>query len=154
MLFKFQHDLLHPLDINRVVSAEMPEDPDNATLIIKYMLHHHPNPNQPLSSYCQKMVNGEHICWFQYPHPINNQTTIDTNGQVHYQQCKEEDQMVIEHILPLIRLFQCHINVQIASTSHIFQYLFKYINKGMFTIILNWNSDIKKVLIICNTRFT
>ena len=153
MLFKFRHDLLHPLDIDRVVSAEMPEDPNDAALIIKYMLHHHPNPDRPLSSYCQKMVNGERVCRFQYPHPINNQTTIDADGQVHYRRRKEEDRMVVEHILPLIRLFQCHINIQIASTSHIFQYLFKYINKGTFTIILNRNSDIKKVLIVRDTRF-
>ena len=79
------------------------------------------------------MVNGERICHFQYPHPINNDTYIDNEGRVHYRRRTEQDGMVVEHNLPLIRLFQCHINVQIASTSHIFQYLFKYINKGTLT---------------------
>ena len=59
MLFKFRHDLLHPQDIDRIVSAEMPQDPEDAALIEKFMLHHHPNADRPLSSYCQKMVNGE-----------------------------------------------------------------------------------------------
>ena len=134
MLFKFRHDLLHPDDIDRVVSAEMPDNPDDAALIVKFMLHHHPKADRPLSTYCQKMENGERVCRFQYPHPLNNQTTVDAEGHVHYRRRKEEDRMVVEHILPLIRQFHCHINVQIASTSHIFQYLFKYINKGSFSI--------------------
>ena len=83
-----------------------------------------------MSSYCQTLINGVRVCRFHYPHPLNNQTTVDAEGCVHYRRRKEEDRMVVEHILPLIREFQCHINVQIASTSHLFQYLFKYINKG------------------------
>ena len=135
MLFKFKENLLHPDDIDRVVSAEMPENVDDASLIQKFMLHHHPSENRPKSSYCQTIINGERHCRFHYPHPITPQTTVDTQGQVSYHRRKEQDHMVVEHILPLIRVFQCHINVQIASTSHIFQYLFKYINKGAFFFV-------------------
>ena len=60
---------------------------------------------------------------------------FDTLGQVHYRRHNEGDHGVVEHFLPLIHQFQCHINVQITSTSHIFQYLFKYINKGVFLIV-------------------
>ena len=130
MLFKFRQNLQHPDDIDRVVSAEMPQNEEDACLIRKFMLHHHPSPNRPKSTYCQTIVNGERLCHFHYPHPITDRTTVDAQGQVQYRRCSEQDRMVVEHILPLIRQFQCHINVQIASTSHIFQYLFKYINKG------------------------
>ncbi len=133
MLFKFRHDLLHPLDIDRVVSAEMPDNPNDILLIEKFMLHHHPSPICPISSYCQSVVNGECVCQFHYPQPLTEQTTVNAEGCVHYQWWREQDRMVVEHILPLLRLFNCHINVQIASTSHIFQYLFKYINKGLYS---------------------
>ena len=70
MLFKFHHDLQHPDDIDCVVSAEMPTNENDASLIRKYMLHHHPSPDRPKSSYCQSIVNGERQCRFHYPHPI------------------------------------------------------------------------------------
>lgn len=38
--------------------------------------------------------------------------------------------MIVPHCLPLLRQFKCHINFEVAATSHIFQYLFKYIHKG------------------------
>ena|SRR6266853_6563306 len=130
MLFKFHENLLHPDDINHVMLAEMPDNENDTSLIQKFMLHHHPNADHLKSSYCQTIINGECHCHFQYPHPITERMTVDAQGQVHYCRCREQDRMVVEHILPLICQFQCHINVQIASTSHIFQYLFKYINKG------------------------
>ena len=45
MLFKFRHDLLHPYDIDCVISAEMLDNPVDAVLIEKFMLHHHPSAN-------------------------------------------------------------------------------------------------------------
>lgn len=38
--------------------------------------------------------------------------------------------MIIPHSLPLLQQFKCHLNFEIMGTSHIFQYLFKYIHKG------------------------
>jgi len=59
MLFKFHENLLHPDDIDCVMSAEMPDNENDASLIQKFMLHHHPNADCPKSSYCQTIVNGE-----------------------------------------------------------------------------------------------
>jgi len=69
----------------------MPDDEDNASLIQKFMLHHHPSPDQPKSSYCQSIVDGEQHCRFHYPHPITDRTTVDAQGQVHYHHQKEQD---------------------------------------------------------------
>lgn len=91
MLFKFRENLLHPDDIDCVVSAEMPTNPDDVSLIKKFMLHHHPTANRPKSTYCQSIVNGERVCCFHYPHPITDCTTINAQGQVHYHRCHEED---------------------------------------------------------------
>lgn len=38
--------------------------------------------------------------------------------------------MVVPHCLPLLRKFNCHLNFEVCSTSHIFQYLFKYVHKA------------------------
>jgi len=38
--------------------------------------------------------------------------------------------MIVPHCMDLIRTFECHINLEVDNTSHLFQYLFKYIHKG------------------------
>jgi hypothetical protein len=39
--------------------------------------------------------------------------------------------MIVPYCLPLLHAFQCHrVNVEVAGSSHLFQYLFKYIHKG------------------------
>jgi hypothetical protein len=132
MLIKYEKDCVHPLDIDNVVSAEMPTDPADAALVTRFMIHNHPAPNQPPSKYCQKdQADGVRTCRFHYPHPIQERTTIDSEGRVHYRRRTAADVMVVPHCLPLLRKFQCHINFEVANTSHIFQYLFKYIHKGM-----------------------
>jgi hypothetical protein len=39
--------------------------------------------------------------------------------------------MVVPYCLELLRKFECHLNFEVANTSHIFQYLFKYLHKGI-----------------------
>jgi hypothetical protein len=132
MLVKYEKDCVHPFDIDNVVSAEMLTDPADAALVTRFMIHNHPAPNQPPSKYCQKdQADGVRTCCFHYPHPIQERTTIDSEGRVHYQRRTAADVMVVPHCLPLLQKFQCHINFEVANTSHIFQYLFKYIHKGM-----------------------
>jgi ATP-dependent DNA helicase PIF1 len=99
------------------------------------MIHRHPVASEPMSEYCQRLdSHGNRKCRFQYPKPIQNETTVDSEGRVHYRRRNKCDEMVVPYCLALIRKFQCHINFEIANTSHIFQYLFKYIHKGMYAI--------------------
>ena len=81
-----------------------------------------------------ELPDGSRTCRFKYPHPLQPVTTFDPDGRIHYRRRKPGDEMIVPHCLPLLRKFQCHINFKVANTSHIFQYLFKYIHKGMFFV--------------------
>jgi hypothetical protein len=131
ILIKFSADCTHPSDIDKVVSAEIPDDPQDAVFVRKFMMHNHPSPDRPPSKYCQREgPDGTRTCRFKYPCRLQNETTIDAEGRVHYRRRKPGDEMVVPHCLPLLRKFQCHINFEVANTSHIFQYLFKYLHKS------------------------
>ncbi|RXW13239.1 hypothetical protein EST38_g12616 [Candolleomyces aberdarensis] len=131
ILIKYPVPCNIPEFIDSVVSARMPTDPGDRQLVEKFMLHQHPSADRPPSRYCQKEhPDGTRTCRFNYPQPLAPETFIDHEGRVHYQRQKEEDCIVVPHCLPLIRMMKCHINFEVAGTSHLFQYLFKYIHKG------------------------
>ena len=66
---------------------------------------------------------------------------MDGDGHVQYQHWSKVDYWVIPHCLLLLRKFWYHMNFEVASSSHVFQYLFKYIHKGMKIWKINecWN---------------
>ena len=131
ILLKFEQDCIHPNDIDAVISAEMPCDPSDAELVQNFMVHNHPSPTRPPSKYCQRVDDdGHRLCRFGYPHALQSTTSIDSEGRPHYRRRNAGDEMVVPHCLPLLRKFRCHLNFEIANTSHLFQYLFKYIHKG------------------------
>jgi Helitron helicase-like domain at N-terminus len=135
ILCKFEHDCTHPRNINSIVSAEMPAEPNDQELVRKLMLHRHPSAQSPPSQYCQRVdkETGQCTCHFRYPQRLQGTTTIDSEGRVHYWRWKPGDEWVVPHCLPLLKKFQCHINLKVASTSHLFQYIFKYIHKSSYT---------------------
>jgi hypothetical protein len=131
ILVKFANDMLSTADIDEIISAELPDNEADRLLISRLMIHYHP------SSYCQyKDPLGNIQCCFRYPHPVQAITTIDEIGRVHYRRRHPQDAMVIPYNLSLLRAFDCHINFEVAATSHLFQYLFKYIHKGPFLLNL------------------
>ncbi len=125
ILIKYRMDCVTPSDIDQVISAEMPDAPEDAALIRKHLIHSH-------GRYCQrKDRDGNTYCRFRYPHRLQDTTTIDAEGRVSYRRRRDGDELVVPHCLPLIRAFQCHINFEAAGPSYIFQYIFKYIHKGI-----------------------
>ena len=133
---EFMSNCTHPNDIDSIVSAEVSLDPHDALLVNTFMCHNHPSPNCPLSRYCQyKLPDGIRACHFKNYWPLQPTTTIDPEGRIHYQQHRLGDEMVVPYCLPLLQKFECHINFEVASMSHIFQYLFKYIHKGTSSIM-------------------
>jgi hypothetical protein len=79
---------------------------------------------------CQHVdEDGHRKCNFNCPHPLQATTSIDVEGHLHYQRQNPGDEWVLPHCLPLLQKFQCHLNFEVANTSHLFEYLFKYIHK-------------------------
>lgn len=53
ILVKFSSACDMPCDIDEVVSAEIPSDPTDRTLVERFMMHTHPSGGRPPSKYCQ-----------------------------------------------------------------------------------------------------
>jgi len=143
ILLKYANDCVLPDDIDQVISARIPDDADDAEIVNKFMIHpvHNltvinkipPSPENPLK-YCERWKDGARVCRFGYPKPPQEQTSFDPSGRVLYRR-GQEDSFVVPHCLPLLRKFNCHINMEIAGCGHLFQYLFKYIHKGIFECV-------------------
>jgi len=139
ILLKYSKDCVLPEDIDCVVSAHIPEAADDANIVRRFMIHpsHNsniinntpPSPQNPLK-YCEKWKDGVRVCRFGYPKPIQERTSFDSSNRVLYRR-GEEDAFVVPHCLPLIRKFECHINMEVAGYGQLFQYLFKYVHKGI-----------------------
>ena len=114
----------------------MPVNEADAALVQKYMLHKHPCPHEPLYCYCQRENAGTRHCHFHYLQPLQSKMTVDESGKVHYRCCNSGDEMVVPYCLPLLCIYQCHINFEVASTAQLFQYIFKYIHKGDCLLLL------------------
>jgi hypothetical protein len=128
ILIKFPRECVAPEDIDKVISAELPTNPSDKELVIKFMMHNHPT-NGRIPRYCRKR-DGDTTCRFRYPQEVNQRTYINDRGRVVYRRRTENDRMVVPYNLELLRRFQCHINFEIAGSSQLYQYLFKYIHKG------------------------
>ena len=67
ILLKFKQDCVHPCDIDAIVNAEMPSDPDDAQLVHTLMMHSHPPLSKQPSKYCQRLdPNSQQYCRFGY----------------------------------------------------------------------------------------
>ena len=137
ILIKYHSDCRSPRHIDAIVSAEMPFDPVDRELVETFMVHHHVLDGDRYSRYCVREDRaGRRWCRFNYPKPLQEATVVDGEGRVQYRRRHEADRFVVPHCLPLLRKIRCHINFEVASSSHLFQYLFKYIHKGNLQSVL------------------
>jgi len=143
ILLKYTQDCLDPEHIDQVISATLPPDPADSALVLKFMVHpshpphvinHTPPDNTHPLKYCERWVNNARVCRFGYPKPVALQTTFSANGRVQYRRCHKNDENIVPHCLPLLRKFKCHMNMEIGGSGQLFQYLFKYIHKGMMIL--------------------
>jgi hypothetical protein len=85
ILLKFYRDCITVMDIDAVISAEIPSNPHDASLVHNCMIHKHPPSNKPPLKYCQHVdEDGQRIFCFHYSHPLQSTTSIDTEGRIHY----------------------------------------------------------------------
>jgi len=142
ILLKYSKECVSADDIDRVISARIPEAADDAKIVRQFMIHpsHNSNviSNIPPSSqnplkYCEKWKGGARVCRFGFPKPTQERTSIDSSDRVLYRR-GDDDVFVVPHCLPLIRKFECHMNMEVAGCGQLFQYLFKYVHKGICDI--------------------
>ena len=134
-----QDKLRNPADIDRCISAEIPDkesDPELYTLVKEFMIH---GPCGPEHKNCPCMVGNK--CSKIFPKAFNDSTYIDESGYAIYKRpdngrsiTKSGAELFNGNVVPysprLLREYQAHINVEWCNQFGSIKYLFKYINKG------------------------
>ncbi|XP_058809685.1 uncharacterized protein LOC131674888 [Phymastichus coffea] len=133
---KHAYKIITPEIVNKFISAELPDkelDPILYDIVVKNMTH------GPCGDWC--MVNNK--CSKKFPKNFHNDTTMDENGYPHYQRKDNgvthelsnghviDNRWIVPHSRQLLKIFNCHINVEIVSSVRAVKYLYKYIYKGL-----------------------
>ena len=123
-----------PEIVDKFISAEIPdaEDSQLQDIVLKNMIH------GPCGDWC--MVNGK--CSKRFPKSFQSETKMDENGYPEY--CRRDtgvtyqlangnevdNRWVVPYCPTLLKIFNCHMNVDVVSTIRAVKYLYKYIYKG------------------------
>ena len=107
--------------VDQFVSAEVSSaDPETKALVLQWMLH-------TKHTRCSDKFGK---CKANYPKPITPRTTVDEKGYVQMRRRSIEDVNVVEFNGVILKMWNGHANVKIASTVNVIWYAFKYIFKG------------------------
>ncbi|PWZ14870.1 Vacuolar protein sorting-associated protein 36 [Zea mays] len=139
LIMQRKYKLTCPEQYDLLISAEIPSNkyPELRKMVIKHMMHGpcgSLNPNCP----CTK---GRKSCKNHYPWPFSD-TTLQGKDLYPIYRCRDDDRKekvrgceldnrwVVPYNPYLLRLFNCHINVEACGSIKAVKYLFKYIYKG------------------------
>ncbi|XP_058796825.1 uncharacterized protein LOC131667435 [Phymastichus coffea] len=135
LTLKYAYKITTPEIVNKFISAELPDkerDPLLYDIVVKNMTH------APCGDWC--MINNK--CSNKFPKNFQNETIMDENGYPHYQRKNDgvtyelpnghviDNRWVVPYCRDLLKMFNCHINVEIVSSVRAVKYLYKYIYKG------------------------
>ncbi|XP_062188862.1 uncharacterized protein LOC133892156 [Phragmites australis] len=135
-----RYKLTCPEQYDCLISAELPEKhkyPELYKMVVKHMMH---GPCGVLNRDCL-CTKDRPSCKNHYLRPFNATTLQGKDSYPVYRRCEDgRCAMVRKHLLDnrwvvpynpyLLRLFNCHINVEACSSIKAVKYLFKYIYKG------------------------
>ncbi|ONM53446.1 hypothetical protein ZEAMMB73_Zm00001d019636 [Zea mays] len=139
LIMQRKYKLTCPEQYDLLISAEIPSNkyPELRKMVIKHMMHGpcgSLNPNCP----CTK---GRKLCKNHYPRPFSDTTLQGKDSYPIYRRrdddrkekvrgCELDNRWVVPYNPYLLRLFNCHINVEACGSIKAVKYLFKYIYKG------------------------
>ncbi|PWZ40047.1 ATP-dependent DNA helicase PIF1 [Zea mays] len=139
ILGKRKYKLTCPEQYDLLILAEIPDKkyPELQKMVIKHMMHGpcgSLNPNCP----CTK---GRASCKNHYPRPFCDTTLQGKDSYLVYRRRDDgrkekvrgfelDNRWVVAYNPYLLRLFNCHINVEACGSIKAVKYLFKYIYKG------------------------
>ena len=145
-----------PEDINKVVSAEIPDvtvNPSLHAIITKHMVH---GPCGAVNPGCQCMesVGDQKVCGKEFPKEFKESTSINANGYPLYRRRAPEnggrtfnksvkgqdftvDNRWVVPFNPFLSLrYNAHLNVEVVTSVQCVKYLYKYITKGSDRVII------------------
>ncbi|ONM52829.1 hypothetical protein ZEAMMB73_Zm00001d019382 [Zea mays] len=139
LIMQRKYKLTCPEQYGLLISAEIPSNkyPELQKMVIKHMMHGpcgSLNPNYP----CTK---GRKSCKNHYPRPFSDTALQGKDSYPIYRRrdddrkekvrgCELDNRWVVPYNPYLLRLFNCHINVEACGSIKAVKYLFKYIYKG------------------------
>lgn len=117
--------------VDKHISAEIPdreEKPHLHDLVIRNMIH------GPCGNWC--MRDGK--CSKGFPKSFQDETTINSDGYPTYRQrdtevdnVKEVDnRFVVPYCPKILKIFDCHCNVEVVSSIKSVKYFYKYLHKS------------------------
>ncbi|AQK88287.1 hypothetical protein ZEAMMB73_Zm00001d038953 [Zea mays] len=139
LIMQRKYKLTCPEQYDLLIPAEIPSNkyPKLRKMVIKHMMHGpcgSLNPNCP----CTK---GRKSCKNHYPRSFSDTTLQGKDSYPIYRRrdddrkekvrgCELDNRWVVPYNPYLLRLFNCHINVEACGSIKAVKYLFKYIYKG------------------------
>ncbi|ONM39160.1 hypothetical protein ZEAMMB73_Zm00001d043823 [Zea mays] len=140
LIMQRKYKLTCPDQYDHLISAEIPDKkkyPELYKMVIKHMMH---GPCGLLNPKCP-CTKGCASCKNHYPRAFSNATSQGKDSYPIYRRrddgrketvrgCELDNRWVVPYNPYLLRLFNCHINVEACGSIKAVKYLFKYIYKG------------------------
>ncbi|XP_021762967.1 uncharacterized protein LOC110727695 [Chenopodium quinoa] len=158
IILKPEYKLKCPADYDKFVCAEIPSETNShlRRIVLAHMMH---GPCSILNPECACMRSRglKLSCKNKYPKKFCNETTNSKDGYPIYRRRETGEKVVIRNaeldnqwVIPynpyLSSLFDCHINVEVCSTTKAVKYLYKYVYKGHDRISYNVVSSNNEVV--------
>ncbi|XP_073354892.1 uncharacterized protein [Aegilops tauschii subsp. strangulata] len=133
------YKLIVPEQYDRLISAELPDKhkyPKLYAMVVKHMMH---GPCGALNP--KNVCMQENGCKCRYPRSFNENTAQGKDSYPVYRRRGDgrrakvrgkmlDNRWVVPYNPYLLRMFNCHINVEVCSSIKAVKYLYKYIYKG------------------------